>query len=270
MGKDINKDIKDLRYLEWTRIRHSSGTAGSLLKAHEYGIDFKRYYKLSSYDSIKGIFGHESVNEVIADRLLTLLGIDHLNYELVHAVVEIDGEEYTTWLCSSNDFKEPGDSKMPLDDYYDLHKARGETPLSFCARMGWDRYIYEMLVVDYLILNRDRHGANIEILKKGKSGTVRPAPLFDHGLSLLCTCMSPEEIERFDPMEDYPVQSFVGSRSAFENLKLIPKSKKPKLRPIEKSDREILLGDLDGVLSDEHLDKIWKMIWSRWKIYEKL
>ena len=42
------------------------------------------------------------------------------------------------------------------------------------------------ILTAYLILNRDRHGANIEVLRNSRKKTVRLAPLFDHGLSLLC------------------------------------------------------------------------------------
>ena len=34
--------------------------------------------------------------------------------------------------------------------------------------MGWEDYVYQMLIVDYLILNRDRHGANIEVLRNSE------------------------------------------------------------------------------------------------------
>ena len=204
------------------------------------------------------------------DRLLTVLGIDHLNYRLIHALIEFDQNEQKTWLCASHDFRTPGESKLPLDDYYDLKKVRDESPMDFCKRMGWESYIYEMLVVDYLILNRDRHGANIEVLYHPEGGSVRLAPLFDHGLSLLCTCLSEEALERFDVMKDLPVQSFVGSHSSLDNLSLIPKKKRPKLRELQKRDKAILFKDLEDALSKEHLEKIWDMIWKRWNTYASL
>ena len=58
------------------------------------------YYKLSNFDPMRGIVGHECINEIIADRLLTLLGIEHLSYQLIHAEIQIDGTLYTTWLCA--------------------------------------------------------------------------------------------------------------------------------------------------------------------------
>ena len=57
MIKKIISDIQDMTYLDWTRIRNSSGTAGSFLKAY-YELNGKKiYYKLSNYDSYKGIVG---------------------------------------------------------------------------------------------------------------------------------------------------------------------------------------------------------------------
>lgn len=69
-----------------------------------------------------GIIGHENINEIIVDRLLSILGIDHLHYQLIHSLVRIGDKDYDTWITASEDFKEPGDSKLALDDYYDLEK----------------------------------------------------------------------------------------------------------------------------------------------------
>ena len=81
MQRDMITDLQDLRYLRWSPTRHSSGTAGTFLKSYdEYGGK-KRYYKLSDFDSWHGIVGHECINELVADRLLTLLDIPHLHYE---------------------------------------------------------------------------------------------------------------------------------------------------------------------------------------------
>lgn len=259
---------QDFTYLTWAKIRNSSGTAGSFLKAYsDLGRD-KLYYKLSNYDAFRGIIGHECVNELIVDRLLTLLGISHLSYQLIHADVLIDGREYETYLCASRDFKRPGESKIALDVYYQAERRERESPLDFCIRCGWEEYIYQMLVVDFLILNRDRHGANIEVLRNRKNKTLRLAPLFDHGLSLIFNCMEEEAVKAAHVMEDKPVQSFVGSRSAQENLKLIPSGREPVLWPLQESDREFIFEGLDTVLPQMWSDKIWEMIWKRWNYYE--
>lgn len=259
---------QDFTYLTWAKIRNSSGTAGSFLKAYsDLGRD-KVYYKLSNYDAFRGIIGHECVNELIVDRLLTLLGIPHLSYQLIHADVLIDGREYETYLCASRDFKRPEESKIALDVYYQAERKERESPLDFGIRCGWEEYIHQMLVVDFLILNRDRHGANIEVLRNKKNKTLCLAPLFDHGLSLIFNCMEEEAVKAAHVMEDKPVQSFVGSRSAQENLKLIPSGREPVLWPLQESDREFIFEGLDTVLPQMWSDKIWEMIWKRWNYYE--
>ena len=125
-----------------------------------------------------------------------------------------------------------------------------------------------MIVVDYLILNRDRHGANIEVLRNSRKKTLHLAPLFDHGLSLLCRCMNDSQVDAFDVMEDKLCNNFIGSRSTWENLKLIPKDKIPALNPLCESDRAIIMEGLDGIISEALQDKIWEMIWKRWCAYE--
>ena len=266
----IIHELQDMTHLSWAKTRNSSGTAGSFLKAYEDGVDGKTYFKLSNYDAWKGIIGHECVNEIIVDRLLSILGISHLPYQLIHAKILIDQKEYETWLCASKDFKQRGESKIALDAYYQAESLPNESPMNFCIRNGWESTVYEMLVVDYLILNRDRHGANMEVLRNQRKKTIRLAPLFDHGLSLLSRCESTEAMLREDVMADKPVQCFVGSRSSWENLRLIPRDQRPPLHPLAENDRAILLEGLSEALDQQWLDRIWEIIWKRWQAYEDL
>ncbi len=270
MQKQIISDLQDLTWLSWSKIRNSSGTAGSFLKSYSDLGGRKIYYKLSNYDAVDGIIGHECINEIITDRLLTILGIEHLSYQLIHARIQIQDESHITWLCASEDFKKAGESKLALDAYYQAERAPGEKPLDFCIRNGWGEYIRQMLVVDFLILNRDRHGANIEVLRNSKARSIRLAPLFDHGLSLVFGCRTKESLQKTDVLADKPIQCFVGSNSAVKNLELIPKGKFPALHPLKKSDQHILMDGLEAALPSEWLDTIWKMIWGRWCIYADL
>ena len=117
MKHNIVMETQDLTYLKWSHIRSSSGTAGTFLKSESEIAGKKIYYKLSNFDSVNGVIGHECINEIIVDRLLTLLGVEHLPYELIHADIEVEGKLYNTFLCASEDFKKRGESKMALDDY---------------------------------------------------------------------------------------------------------------------------------------------------------
>ena len=270
MSTEIIHEKQDLTYLSWSLIRSSSGTAGSFLKATDDLQQPKIYYKLSNYDGINGIVGHECINEIIVDRLLNILEIEHLHYDLIHADIDVDGKEMKTYRCASKDFKAHGEHKVALDAYYQAEKLDGETPLQFCTRNGWSDFIYKMLVVDFLILNRDRHGANIEVLRNARKKSLRLAPIFDHGLSLLFNCHTEEEINQFDVMKDRAVQCFVGSRSAQQNLMLIPKDEILALNPLQHTHKAYLLEGLDGIIPQSLQNKIWDMIWQRWEYYENL
>ena len=268
MRNDIIFEQQDLRYLSWTRTRKSSGTAGSFLKSYDDSGKRKLYYKLSDYDVQTGIVGHECVNEIIAGRLMEFLGIPHLEYSLLNALILIDGREESTFLCRSVDFKEKTQKKITLEELYASERIGHETPLDFCIRMGWGNMIFGMLVTDYLIINRDRHGANIEILIDRKDKSIRPAPLFDQGLSLLCRCRTLEEIAAFDPLGDPAVQSFVGGRSTAENLKLVQEEFLRSLPAIGRRDIGIILTGIDRVLSPGHSEKIREILTRRWEIID--
>ena len=268
MNTQLVREKQDLTYLSWSLYRNCSGTAGSFLKSYSELGGKKIYYKLSNFEKVQGIIGHECVNELIVDRLLTILGIPHLSYQLIHADILVDGKVYEVYLCASEDFKEKGESKIALDVYKERESYQTESALDFCIRMGWEEYIYQMLVVDYLILNRDRHGANIEVLRNSRKKTLHLAPLFDHGLSLLCRCMDDSQVDTFDVMEDKHCNNYIGSKSPWKNLFLIPADKMPTLKHLRESDREILMEGLDGIISGALQDKIWNMIWKRWCVYE--
>ena len=268
MDKQIIHKKQDLTYLSWAKIRNSSGTAGSFLKSYSDVGGQKIYYKLSDYDRMDGIVGHECMNEIVVDRLLNILGIEHLHYQLIHADIRVGDKNYETYLCASSDFKKQGESKIALEVFYEAEKSEGETPLAFCIRQGWEEYIYEMLVVDFLILNRDRHGANIEVLRDSKEKQIRLAPLFDHGLSFMCRSHNPKGLVDINVMEDKPVQCFVGSRSAQRNLELIPKDKIPRLNVLKEEHKKYLFEGFTDIMPSIWQDKIWEMLWQRWQYYE--
>lgn len=135
--------------------------------------------------------------------------------------------------------------------------------------MNWQKYVDTMLAVDYIILNRDRHGANIEVLRNARAHTLRIAPLFDHGLSLLCSCLSEEEAAKFDIFEDRKCNNFIGGYSCYENLQLMQTENVFSGR-LKETDKDNLFEGLTSVLPEIFIDKIWNMIYERYKIYENL
>ena len=269
--QDIILELQDMRSLDWPLKKIAPGTPGCFLKVYEQAEDKKIYYKLSNYDSYRGIFGHECVNELIASRLMDLMGIEHVTYQLIHALISMDGKEKETWLSACWDFREKQEEKMAYDLYYDFQKQEKESPLEFAIRNGWELYIYQMFCVDYLIANRDRHGGNLEVLRNREEDSVRMAPLFDQGVSLLFSVYSDENnLDKVDVMRDFPVNNYIGERSLEHNLSLIPEEYDLRIHSLKFEDRESLFAGLDNVLSEKHRNTIWKMIWNRWCYFAQI
>ena len=270
MSNIISK-VQDMRYLDWAARKISPGTPGCFLKAYEE-IDGKRlYYKLSNYDSYRGIFGHECVNEIIVSRVMDVLGIPHVTYDLIHAKIVIDGKEQETWISVSENFRKESEEKLAYDLFYDLQKEKNESPLEFAIRNNWELYMYQMFLIDYLIANRDRHGSNLEVLRNEEDDGIRMAPLFDQGVSLLFSTYGDEKaIESFDVMKDFIVNNYVGSRSLEYNLSLIPHEFDLKIALLKREHWDYIFQDVEKVLSEKHIDKIWEMIWKRWCFFNEI
>ncbi len=219
----INK-FKDLTKLSWTKTRESSGTAGSYMKSFSYQNGKKVYYKLSYFDPQNELFGYESINEILANRIMEQLGYNSLKYYIVNAKVLINSKEYITSLVYSYDFKGPNDSKITFENFYELNKKDNESILDFAKRYNFDGDLYHMIVIDYLIVNRDRHGANLEVIYNSKTKKYRVAPLFDQGLSFISPSYLESDVKAFDVKLDRKVNSFLGQNDLGELIKLVPKS----------------------------------------------
>ena len=258
------KEIIDFTNLSWTKSRQSSGTAGSYLKSYSYFNGKKIYYKLPYFDDINGIFGYEAFNEIIADRLLTALNIPHLEYHLVFGKILINNKEYKTYLNYTYDFKRINETKMTLENFYELNKEENEDVIFFLKRYGFINEIYHMLIIDYLIMNRDRHGANIEVLYNSKTKKYRLAPLFNHGLSLLSPAYLKEDIKEYDINVNKKVNSYIGTSSLEENIKMVPKDIFPRID----MDFDSIFEDIITNDNIEYMSKAKLLLKRRWKELE--
>lgn len=255
--RDMIVELQDMRHLDWAARKMSPGTPGCFLKAYEDVQGKIRYYKLSNYDSYRGVFGHECVNELIVSRVMDILGIPHLSYRLIHAQVMLDGKETETWISASDNFRRDNEEKIAYDMFYDLQKENNESPLEFAVRNGWEVYIYQMFCIDCLVANRDRHGSNLEVLRDGRDGSVRMAPLFDQGVSLLFSTYGDEKLlNNADVMQEFPVNNYIGSKSLEYNLSLVPDGFHLEINNLRQEDREYILRGIENVLTPKHIDKI--------------
>ena len=276
MPKDVQQELQDLTHLDWSESVTTSATGGSYLKARFGEGAAALYYKLSCYDEVNGIYGHECVNEIIAARLMDVLCVRHVPYRLVHAAVKIDGAVHETWLAESQSFRAQGESKVSLARFYGWNHLEGEGRMAFCERFGWLQEVQKMMLVDYLIANRDRHGANVEVLKE-RDATLRLAPLFDNGLSLCYSTYHEAGLRKIDPLQDVVASNYLGARSLEENVMRFVPADLPigRLRfehgaALTKDLEPALEYAVDGVSGDEFAGFLWNMIWERWCAYESL
>lgn len=269
--QDIICELQDMKHLDWAARKMSPGTPGGFLKAYEEVNGKRLYYKLSNYDSYRGVFGHECVNELIVSRVMDVLKIPHVKYKLIHARIVIDSKEQETWVSVSENFRKNNEEKLAYDLYYDLQKEGNESPLEFAIRNGWGLYMYQMFCIDYLIANRDRYGSNLEVLRNDEEDSVRMAPLFDQGVSLLFSTYGDEKLlKEIDVMRDFPVNNYIGSKSLEYNLSLIPKGYDLQIGKLKIEDQDYIFSSIDYVLSEIHRNKIWEMIWKRWCFFEQI
>lgn len=128
-----------------------------------------------------------------------------------------------------------------------------------------------MFCIDYLIANRDRHGSNLEVLRNDEEDSVRMTPLFEQGVSLLFSTYGDEKLlKEADVMKDFPVNNYIGAKSLEYNLSLIPKGYELQIQELKIEDREYIFRDIDNILSEVHMNKIWEMIWKRWCYFEQI
>ena len=257
----MDRQPLDLRNIKWGDWRH--GAISGVFPKEKVG---KKYYKLSAYSPDVGIYGIQSVSEVIASRVGKILGIDCVEYRLVPAMVRLNNIEFETLLCESEDYNLRNEGVMVFEDLYNSRvRSMGEiSPLEFCRELGIKDGVYKMFVLDYLINNIDRHGRNVEILVDER-GNMRLAPLFDHGLSLFSSKEDTDLVDSIDS-DQMLVNSFIGSPNLKRNLSLI--DTQLGLRGEIWESREVLFDGLDEYISQERVEYIWRCLCRRFEVLQ--
>lgn len=255
--------LQDYTRLTWsTNATNAGSTGGAYLKALEVRNNRTYYYKMSLGDTYQGIIGHETVNEYIVHRLLQQLGIPHLTYNLINALVNVDGRIFTTPINSSIEYKRKDETKVTVESWYRYNRKDNEEPYQTLARYGFSDYLDAMFLVDFLIVNRDRHGANIEMLYDAQDN-LRIAPLYDHGVSFVAPYQNNvSAIATFDPMADVQTTNFVGRQSLYYNLSLI---RKPVVvNALKEEALRCILREVQPYLTPQHIQKIYAIITGRY------
>lgn len=250
---------KDYSKLDWGNLK-SGGSVGMLPKTVTSRGKTDYYVKMSAYNKVHGVYGIESISEVIASRLARIMKIPCVSMRLIDALVVKDGRPFNTYVCVSPEYKLSGETVVPFETDYDLNHLKDETTLDYAKRIGITDEVYKMFIFDYVIANLDRHGANVELYE----ATHKMAPLFDNGNSLYATRDESEVIRLgFYPGDDSMSSNFIGSRSLLENVKSIDRI--VEIGNLRREDRTVLFKDLSGVISRERRDAIWELVIRRYE-----
>jgi len=256
-------NVVDLRHLEWgTGINGTSKGLFPKVKSGRY------YFKMSAYNMNVGVYGNQSISEVLASRIAHIIGVRCVEYRPVYGLIRLDGREFKTLICVSEEYKKDGETAIPIENYYTAWRgSRGNgSVMEMCEGIGELGNIYKMFVFDYLINNIDRNGRNLEILV-GKKGKISLSPLFDNGLSLFST-KADHELDSYLDRDDLTVNNFIGEMNLRRNLEYI--DKKIVLNRIKEEHREYLFRDLREFISKEREEFIWRRVWRRFNETRKI
>lgn len=187
---DFSEDVGNILFGKKSSKRKISllspdNTSDGWLKKKWSISDGKRYLIKGG----SGINRQEPYNEVFASILMDRLGISHVSYSLMMQ------EEEPYSICE--DFVGPGTELVSA--WYIMQTAKKENHVSVyqhylncCENLGIkgvQEALNRMLVVDYLIVNEDRHQNNFGVLREAESlKWLGAAPVYDSGTSLwFCT-----------------------------------------------------------------------------------
>ena len=157
---------------------------------------------------------------------------------------------------------------MTLGDFVIMH---GCSAVSAIQELSLQDSLNQMLVADFLTIQRDRHENNIELLCR--EGIIYLAPLFDNGLSFLApfpvcyASSSLPRVEAFDPLSNVVVNNYIGERSLFMNLSLI--SQPVRVQPLRMYSLDSLFYGMKNLLPDAYIKKIKEIIWKRYEYLKR-
>ena len=138
-------------------------------------------------------FQQQPFNEVIASRMADRWGIPHIPYTLLWD----DGLPYS--VCE--DFVTPDTELVPAWRVMQTQKKGNQTSVyqhyrNCCEKLGvpgTTHALDQMLVLDYLIANEDRHFNNFGLLRNPDTlEWLGPAPIYDSGSSLGYDKLTPQ------------------------------------------------------------------------------
>jgi len=145
-------------------------------------------------------FGYESLSEFVCSRFMAYSNLtNYVEYELCE--IHYDGRIYRG--CRSKSYNENNYDIIPLEKFVRLQSTVGLA--SIMGKLGnvsdrieyvsefvrkntditdFEAYLSDLLLIDALFLNEDRHTNNIVMIRNAKTNEWKMSPVFDMGAAL--------------------------------------------------------------------------------------
>lgn len=258
---NIRKDSVDSGYYTFAPDCSTNGT----LKKRWAIRDGVRYLIKASSPP----YWQQPYNEMIASLLAEKLGISHVPYD-----VELDGKGKPCSVCPC--FTSEDMEFVSADLVRRVHQREsGEAPFEHyvrcCESLGVDcqEDLDRLLVLDYLMINNDRHYNNFGFLRNPETLELYTAPIFDTGASLGFNWAT----EKIDLADTELCKPFAPSHS--EQIKLVSNWDWIDFEKLYNLEEEIwdIFAKGDGTIyeiSNERSDAITHLLNERVKSLEKI
>lgn len=186
-NNDFSEDIGDVLFgkkLNKKTLDYNSpdNTSDGFLKKRWKIINGKRCLLKSG----SAPFMQQPFNEVIASKIMERLGISHIPYSVF---LDEDGEPYS--VCEdfiTEDTELISAWRIMQSRKQDNNTSKYQHYVNCCEELGIKKIcqsLNEMIVVDYIIANEDRHFNNFGLIRNADTlEFISPAPIFDSGSSL--------------------------------------------------------------------------------------
>ena len=162
--------------------------------------------------------GKEPYSEFYAYQIAQTMGLDVTPYSLGKWKGEVNS------ICELFSSKEY--SFIPI--YRLVTEGSWDAVLAFYQELGDEFYeaLVDMIIFDVIIVNTDRHFGNFGLLVDNKTNKiVKPAPIFDNGLSLFYDAMD-DDLERVDEFAQTKGMKNAGDFITFASSVITTREKK--------------------------------------------
>lgn len=186
-NNDFSEDIGDILFgkkLNKNTLDYNSpdNTSDGFLKKRWKIINGRRCLLKSG----SAPFMQQPFNEMIASKIMDRLGISHIPYSVFF---DEDGEPYS--VCEdfiTEDTELISAWRIMQSRKQDNNTSKYQHYVNCCEELGIKNIrqsLNEMIVLDYIIANEDRHFNNFGLIRNADTlEYISPAPIFDSGSSL--------------------------------------------------------------------------------------